>query len=276
MRFRRRTYVLGAVLVLLGCAWILFHRQLQLRLSVALLLHSQSPNEEAFEQIPAGVSDPVPILERLWNTGKVPHRQMVISFLRDQATINANWFKNVQKLVLAGTSDPDMSVRELALATLQLRRDPILFDCAIAQLQDPDPLVRLLGVEYLRKFSAQRSLPIMIRLLDDPDLRVVATAEVALVRWTGQDFGVRAVLAIPSEESAQELDPAHVQTIREGVARRKEWWQAHAREFPASQSPFAQPAGSHASTPLIDDFMLLDVQGKRVRLSDFRGKPVLI
>jgi thiol-disulfide isomerase/thioredoxin len=264
------------VLALLGCAWILFHRQVQQTLGVALLLRSQSPSDEAFEQIPAGLADPVPVLERLWDTGKVPHREMVISFLRDHATTNANWFTNAQKLLWAGTSDPDMSVRELALATLQLRGDARLFDCAVAQLQDPDPLVRLLGLEYLRKFDAHRALPIVIGLLDDPDLRVVATSEVALMRWTGQDFGVRAVLAISSNENSQELDPAHVQTIREGVARRKEWWQAHGREFPTSPSPLVQSVASNASTPPIQDFTLLDLEGKRVRLSDFRGKPVLI
>ena len=271
-----RTYVLGSVLVLLGCAWLLFHRQVQQTLDMALLLRSEDPSDEAFEQVSAGLSDPVPLLQRLWDTGKVPHRQMVISFLRAQATTNASWFTHAQSLVLAGASDPDMSVRELALATLQLRGDPSLFDCAAAQLRDPDPLVRLLGLEYLRKFKPERALPMLIGLLDDSELRVVTTAEVTLMRWTGQDFGVRAAMAVASDETTQEPDPARVQAIREGVARRKEWWQAHRGEFTTFQPPAAQTASSIVSTPPIEDFSLLDVEGKRVRLSDFRGKTVLI
>src|SRR5262249_27026124 len=152
-----------------------------------------------------------------WATAKVPHRQLVASFLRNQAATNPRWFANAQPLVLAGTMDPDMSVRELALATLQSRVDPNLFQCARAQLQDPDPLVRQLGLDYLRKFDAREGVPVVMGLVNDPDLRVVASAEVALMRWTGQDFGVRMHLAIPSGETGHQRDPAHVDTIRHGV-----------------------------------------------------------
>jgi thiol-disulfide isomerase/thioredoxin len=172
--------------------------------------------------------------------------------------------------------DPDMSVRELALATLQSRADPDLFRCARAQLQDPDPLVRQLGLEYLRQLNGQQGVPVVIGLLDDPDLRVVASAEVALMRWTGQDFGVRTHLAIPSGETGHQLDPARVETIRNGVERRKQWWQAHAQEFPAPQAASPKLLGSDFAVPSVEDFALPDLQGKQVRLSDFRGKTVLI
>lgn len=51
-------------------------------------------------------------------------------------------------------------------------------------MRDPDPLVRRLGLDYLRKFNAQQGVPVVIGLLNDPDLRVAASAEVALMRWT--------------------------------------------------------------------------------------------
>jgi thiol-disulfide isomerase/thioredoxin len=276
MRLSKKTYLLGAVLLVLAVTWVFFHRQVNQSLGVALLLRSPSPREDAFEQLATGFSDPTSFLERCWATAKVPQRQLVVSFLRNQATANPKWFTNVQRLVLAGTTDPDMSVRELALATLQSRADPALFPCARAQLQDPDPLVRQLGLEYLRQVNAQQGVPVVIGLLNDPDLRVVATAEVALMRWTGQDFGVRTHLAIPSGEAGRQLDPAHVDTIRHGVERRKEWWQAHAQEFPAPETAFSKPLNSDFSCPSVEDFTLPDPQGERIRLSDFRGKTVLI
>src|SRR5262245_9031186 len=147
MVLRKNTYVLGAVLLLLVITWVFFHRQLNQSLSVAFLLRSQSPREEVFEQLASGFSDPTALLERCWSTAKVPQRQLVVSFLRNQATANPKWFTNAQQLVLAGTIDPDMSVRELALATLQSRADPNLFQCVCAQLLDPDPLVRQLGLD---------------------------------------------------------------------------------------------------------------------------------
>jgi thiol-disulfide isomerase/thioredoxin len=274
MRLSKNTYLLGTVLLVLAVTWVFFHRQVNQSLGVALLLRSPSPREEVFEQLATGFSDPTSLLERCWATAKVPQRQLVVSFLRNQAVANPKWFTNAQRLIFAGTADPDMSVRELALATLQSRADPNLFPCASAQLQDPDPLVRQLGLEYLRQMNAQQGVPVVIGLLNDPDLRVVASAEVALMRWTGEDFGVRTHLAIPSGDA--QLDPAHVDTIRHGVEGRKRWWQAHAQEFPAPETTFSKPLNSDFSCPSVEDFTLQDFQGKRVRLSGFRGKTVLI
>jgi HEAT repeat protein len=93
-----------------------------------------------------------------------------------------------------------MSIREHALATLQSHADPRLFDCARAQLADPDPLVRQLGLDYLRRVDARKAVPITVELLDDPDVRVAASAKVALMNWTGQDFGVRTHMALPPLE----------------------------------------------------------------------------
>jgi thiol-disulfide isomerase/thioredoxin len=276
MRLSKTTYLLGAVLLVLAVTWVFFHRQVNQSLGVALLLRSPSPREEVFEQLATGFSDPTSLLEQCWATAKVPQRQLVASFLRNQAAANPKWFTNAQRLVLAGTADPDMSVRELALATLQARADPNLFPCARAQLQDPDPLVRQLGLDYVRQVNAQQGVPITIGLLNDPDLRVVASAEVALTRWTGQDYGVRTHLAIPSGDAGRQLDPAHVDAIRNGVERRKQWWQAHAQEFPAPETAFSKPLNSDFSCPAVEDFTLQNFQGKRVRLSDFRGKTVLI
>ena len=276
MRSRKTTFVLGAVLLALAVTWVCFHRQLNQSLSIALLLRSQSPREEVFEQLANGLADPTPLLERCWATGKVPHRQLVVSFLLNQAAANPKWFTNAQRLIVAGTIDPDMSVRELALATLQSRKDPDLFRCARAQLQDPDPLVRQLGLEYLRQLNAPQGVPLVMGLLNDPDLRVVASAEVALMRWTDQDFGVRTHLAIPSAEGGHQLDPAHVDTIRRGVDQRKEWWKAHAQEFPASESSFPTVLDHEFTGPSVEDFTLSDLQGNSVRLSDFRGKIVLV
>ena len=116
----------------------------------------------------------------------------------------------------------------------------------------------------------------MIGLLDDPDLRVVTSAEVALMHWTGQDFGVRIHLAIPSSEAGHQLDPARVETIREGVERRKQWWQTHSNEFPPAALAPPQPGRSGLGDPSVEDFILPDLDGKSVRLADFRGKTVLL
>ena len=92
---------------------------------------------------------------------------------------------------MAGIADPDASVRETALGTLAEHKSPLLLVAAQAQLANADPQIRLLGVQYLSRAEVKQALPILIPLLDDPDLRIVATVETALKRSTGVDYGVR-------------------------------------------------------------------------------------
>jgi thiol-disulfide isomerase/thioredoxin len=155
-----------------------------------------------------------------------------------------------------------------------------LFEASLAQLDDLDPLVRLLGLDYLRKFDAKKAVPILVRLLDDTDPRIVAAAEVNLMHFSGEDFGVRARLAIPPDGSRPgQLDPANAETIRLGVEHRKQWWRVHQKEYSANLSSlpsFAQTKITEASRPPALDFTLPDLNGKSVSLSAFRGKVVLL
>jgi thiol-disulfide isomerase/thioredoxin len=229
-----------------------------------------------FQQLASESPDPGEFLRRCWATGKVPHRQLVASFLKENAAANPSWFRGVEPLVLAGTVDADTSVREISLATLQICQDPRLFDQARAQLNDLDPLVRQLGLGYLRMADAQRAVPLMIPLLDDTDLRVVTRAEAALMRWTGTDFGVRVRMAIhsPDEAGVQVAEKADEQKIREGVARRKQWWSEHAAEFPRTTN--AAAASQPPARGPVEDFALRDPTGKQVRLAEFRGQVVVL
>ena len=244
LTFRAR-FLVGvlAILVLVVC---LFHRQINQRLAIYVFLRANSPGEEVLADLAGQSTDPSALLKRAWATGKIVHRQLVIGLLKNQAALNPPWFGSVERLLASGARDGDLSVRELALAGLEASRDARLFDLARLQLDDPDPLVRLLGLQYLRKAAQSNAVPVIMRLIDDPDLRVAAGAEGALRRWSGEDYGVRSHLAIPAQEGDRpaKLDPDKVEIIRHGIQKRKLWW--------------------------------LDLQGKPVRLSDFRGKIVLL
>jgi thiol-disulfide isomerase/thioredoxin len=122
-------------------------------------------------------------------------------------------------------------------------------------------------------------VPILIRSLDDPDLRMVATAEAALMRVSGEDYGVRASQAIPSPAHPGQIDPANIETIRRGVEKRKEWWRDHQREYEVMGEPPVRSAGTRllsSPRPAAPDFKLADLKGKTVSLSQFRGKVVLL
>jgi thiol-disulfide isomerase/thioredoxin len=273
--------VLIIILLALVATYASFHHQIQRSLTVGLLLDSKNPREESFEYTANQVSDPVDFLRRAWATGKITHRQLVAEFLKSNAVRNSSWLSGAEPLVVACTMDADASVRELGLATLEARHSPRLFEAAQAQLEDIDPLIRLLGLNYLRPSDPKKAVPILIRFLNDPDLRIVAAAEVGLMRATGEDYGVRARLAIASQEgnAAGKVDPANVEAIRRGVEQRKEWWLKH-------QNDYELPPGSPASLPELRlpdigrppaaDFTLRDLQGNKVSLSNFKGRVVLL
>jgi len=265
--------------ILLGLILVMgfFHRQISRPLAVQLLLNSASPREEFFDEIAREASDPVDFLNRSWATGRVAHRQLVAAFLKNNAATNTLWFIRAEPLVFAGATDGDASVRELALAALESRRNPRLFEFAAAQVDDLDPMVRLLGLDYLRKADPNQAIAIVMRLLDDPDLRVVASAEVNLMRWTGQDFGVRARLATSPEgpDHPGQVESTNAVMIRLGAERRKEWWTLHAKDYPVASQVSAVRTTGLDRVPL-PDFTLTDLNGRKVRLTQFRGKVVLL
>jgi thiol-disulfide isomerase/thioredoxin len=280
-RVTRRTGVLAVALLASMLVWILFNHSLYRPYAAHLLLRSENPSGELFDEMVGQADDPVNLLQRCWDTGKITHRQLVATFLKNHAAANLPWFKRAEPLVAACTTDADFSVRELGLAAEEACHSRRLFESAQAQLHDPDPLARLLGVDYLRKADLKRSVPLLIHLLDDPDLRVVAAAELDLMRLSGEDYGVRARLAIPSQEGDHpgQIDSANEARIHDGVMKRKEWWRLHQQEYCSTTGSLTQGAQMHFSEPSrapVADFRLPDLAGKRISLSEFRGKVVLL
>lgn len=274
--FRSRTGLLFGLLLSLILVWIFFYHPIHQALATRLIIGSTAPSEEAFFELAKQAADPIDFLQRCWATGKIPHRQLVAAFLSASARDNPPWFTRAEPLLLAGARDGDESVRELAMGVLDARHSPQMFASVQALLNDVDPLMRLLGLDYARSLEPQRGVPMLIPLLDDPDLRVVARAEIALSRWTAQDFGVRArqAIAAPNGDQAGQIDAADAEAIRHGVEHRKQWWLVHAKEYsapkpsgPAPELPARLPAA---------DFKLKGLAGQTFRLSDERGKVVLL
>lgn len=261
------------------CA-LLFGPQFRRELLIRFLVSTEIPSQSAFEELIQSVRDPVPILERMWATEKTVHRELVGEHLKRKSAPGAPPDPRVESLLIAAAHDPNASVREIALGALAILKHPRLVPIARTQLRNSDPQIRLLGLQYLSRSEARQALPAVIRLLDDPELRIVATAEAALKKWTGEDFGVRIHYAIPQMEKDNpqraSLDPANLEKIRQGVERRKVWWVQHRQEYPEADAA----TNTESDVPLpplaATDFTLPDLGGKTVRLSDFRGKIVLL
>jgi thiol-disulfide isomerase/thioredoxin len=277
-RIKVRLWVLVSLLVILSAGWLRWHQQLTHALSVPLLLRSEAPGQDWFFELADQLSDPTPLLQQSWDTGKVVHRELVAAYLKQRAAAKPPWLANLARVIVEGSRDGDMSVRELTLGAMETSKDPRLTDCAQAQLSDPDPLVRLLGLEYFRKADPLRGVPVVVRLLDDPDPRVVARAEVALARWTKLDFGARVSLAIPAPlgPTGQDLTAENLGKLRQAVEYRKQWWQVHAPEYPTNSPVEGVAPPAQFSRPPLADFVLHDLDGRPVHLSAFKGQTVLL
>lgn len=264
--------VTGGAVVLLVVA---FAKPLQRACTACFLLQSTAPSPEVLSEFLDTASDPAPFLSRLWRTQRLPHRQSVLTYLSRASASRPGLFQQMEPLVLEATAGPDVEVREQALATLERLQHPQLRPLALEQLSDADPTVRLIGLQALRRIATSNDVPIAIRLLDDPEPRVVVAAALVLRQATGLDFGIKSAHALPQFTCIDTNPPPapDLPAIAQGVQRWHEWWVAHQAAFPAPLAPLPPPPPAALATP---DFALADSDGKPVRLSQFRGKSVLL
>jgi thiol-disulfide isomerase/thioredoxin len=240
-----------------------------------LVLRSENPEEAVVDELTKAASDPVAILERLWKTGRIPHRALAISYLKNNAVADHALLRRADAMVLEAAADVDFGVRESAMSTLAALNHPRRLQAAWGQLLDSDPQARILGLRYLRQQKDPTQLSAIVRLLDDADPSVVTWAAAVLRSWTGQDFGIRQWMAIrtPDANDVSTADADNEQKLADGVRRWKEWWAAHKEEDASDSQPTRR--GAAARLPA-RDFTLPDLSDKAVRLSEFRGKIVLL
>ena len=263
-------------LLILAC---LFRAPLLEQIRDRATLANDGPSPEVVSDMIEQASDPRGALLAAWNSGKVVHREMAIKEISRVVPQSQELPSDFENILLSGSFDPDMNVRESALGALQVRNDPALTALAAAQLNDADPSVRLLGVNHLRTAPANIGLPLASGMLDDPDLVVVGMSLKLLENWSGEKFGTQLAGTTQVEDPQTGLlafPEQGVAKTKMAVERARIWWIAHQREFP--QMHLQMPEGSSlARRPLsASDFQLATLDGQKVRLSDFRGKVVLI
>jgi peroxiredoxin len=249
---------------------------LQQRYLAWLLLRADAPSEEVLAEAVAQAADPTALLRRLWGTQRIPHRQFVVSYLGRVPTSKPEFFQALEPVMLEAVEDGDITVRGSVFATLKRLRHPELRVLALEQLSDADPAARIIGLQTLRGIASSDDVPIAMRLLNDLEPRVVVAAALVLSKATSQDFGIRSVHALPQFTCIDTNPPPapDLVAINQGVQRWREWWTRHQAEFPM---PLETPVRHTHCAPLVTaDFTLQDSDGKPIRLSQFRGKAVLL
>ncbi len=281
-RPRRRAFtrplLLALALALVSGVWLL-REPLRDKIRESATLANDSPPAEVVREMILQAENPGAALLAAWESGKIVHREVAIDSIRQLVPDDRPLSPDFESLVLAGALDPDVNVREIALGLLRERKDPTLTPMAAQQLKDADEQVRLLGLNYLRGVPATIGVPIVAPLLNDPDIAVLGVTLKLLENWSGQKFGAKLADTVQVESKTtglQEFQQQGVAKTREAAARAKAWWAEHRNEFPPVK--LEVPAEAYAARRPVPeaDFQLRSLDGTIIKLSDFRGRVVLL
>jgi thiol-disulfide isomerase/thioredoxin len=241
-------------------------------------LANNAPTLELFEEYLRRSPESSAALLDAWNSGKIVHRQFAIRQLSAGDVNGKSLSPELEGMLLSGALDPDMNVRESALQGLRRHRHQALPALAAAQLQDPDPELRLLGLDHLKHAPPELGIAQIAPLFGDPDPRVAARAIKLLEQWSGQDFDVKladAVEVTDHDTGLKGFRPEGIARVRAASARAQEWISRHSDYSAIRLEP--PPLALAGLQPIpAGDFILPTLEGRKVRLSDFRGQPVLI
>jgi thiol-disulfide isomerase/thioredoxin len=257
----------------------LFREPLRSRIEQKAVFANPTPPPELVEEIIEKSPDRTAAIIAAWNTGKIVHRQAAVREISRAFPAGKSLPTEIESVILTGALDVDMNVRETALGILRDRNHSALPSLAAAQVQNSDPQVRLLGLNYLKRVNANIGVPVVIPLLDEDDPLIVATALKLMENWSGENFGVKLRDTASFEDPAtglKQFPEGSREKAQAGAGRAKAWWGAHQADFPRIQLEVPRVAITARKPVTAGDFSLLALDGRKVRLAELRGKIVLI
>jgi thiol-disulfide isomerase/thioredoxin len=232
-----------------------------------MVLIKDYPTEDTFDEVMDNAWSPPEMLKSLWEVGKIPHRHYAINYLFANAGFcHAHWL-DFRPMALESIASGDIDLQQPALAILGREEPDRARAVAMKLTADIDPEIRLLGLRGLEDFRDPQSLETYVNCLADRDNNVVVFADLALRRTTDQQVDI------------DYKNPASVK------AAALEWRRrvnapaptAAMSAAPAPSVPVADLAALPSPSPMpAVDFALEDLSGVPFKLSDFRGKPVLL
>ena len=275
---RLRFKIMIPLIVVTGVIWA-FREPLRERIRESATLANDAPNPDVVSDMIEQAADPRAALLTAWNSGKIVHREVAIRSLGRLFPKDKALPPEFESIVLAGALDPDMNVREVALSILRERKHTALTALAAEQLNDPDQQVRLLGLNHFKQAAPAVGVPFVAAFLDDSDIAVLGMSLKLLENWSGQKFGAKLTDTVQSESETtglQEFKAEGIAKIQAAAENAKAWWAGHQSEFPPAK--LEVPAVSYTARKPVPaaEFELRSLEGRAVRLSDFRGKVVFV
>ena len=274
-RFKRSLLFLVGGVILIACLFLLRPR-LQHSVMLRTALAESSVSAELIEELIATDPAPLAVIERFSRTGKIPHRLAALraisrSSLLAQVEGLPDWLRDA-------SLDVDFQVREQALGILSTLRPAGAASLIRASLLDVDPELKHIAIRAAVAVGATNLIADVAGLLAHESLNVRIAAATGLRQWSGEDFGVRRAQLgaeyydLSSEQ--MEVDPAALAKVEAGLAEWQAWWREHQSAW--TKHPPAEVAIPVEALRAAPEFALPDLAGKTVRLSELRGRPVLV
>jgi len=274
---RNLSLVLGSVLIV---GLLLMRKPFTDWVGYRAVLTNPDPPSELVEDFLNNAPDPVAAIAAAWDTGRIVQREAAVRVLaRNQKLRMLEQLPTpLETIALWGALDPDLNVRETCLNLLSERHDPLLAALIAAQLRDCDPQICLLGLDYLKDLPPAAGVPLLISALDNQSPLVVAKALKLLERWSDQKFELKLsdMVSMPDNAGLLKYPEDSANKVKRGIAQARRWWMQHQSEFSPLRLELPDNASIETPLPIADDFALRALDGRMVRLSDFRGKVVLI
>lgn len=267
-------FLVGGVVLIAGL--FLLRPRLQHSVMLSTALAEPSVSAELIEELIARDPAPLGVIEQFYRTGKLPHRLAAL-----RAVSRSSHLAQVEALpdwLRDAALDVDFQVREQALGIFSTLRPAGAEPLIRASLLDVDPELQHVALRAAVAVGATNLIADVAGLLDHDSLNVRIAAATVLRQWTGQDFGVRrAQLGGSYNDLAsvqKEVDPAALAKVEAGLADWQAWWRQN-------QSVWTNLAAPESATPVevlrpAPGFALPDLAGETVRLTELRGRPVLV
>lgn len=225
-----------------------------------------SPNPEQAEAAQHALSrmgsDAVPVLATVVRTG-ASSAGRIRAF---EALAEIDDDRVLQIALDVAAADWDQELQSKSLQLLGTARVVEVQPICEALLHDPDSRIRYDALRAYLTTNPPNAVPQLMPLLDDPELIVAGTAALALGQITGT------MRPYPGGNSP-EAQAARAESTRA-------WKAWYATQPDADRAPPGGRPAPAASTPIARpravDFTLPTLDGATIRLSDFRGKPVLV
>ena len=264
----------GLIVLLVILAVVVMARdEIRLQGEIYGLTAAPTPNAEGITDAVTDENSEGLILQRLWESGKLPQRRAVVDYMHlkildDPGLLERNWH-----LVHAAMNDVDLGLRETLISVMFTAQSPQWISSVRAQLSCDDPFVQTYAMDRLRVGKITNTIHEIGALLEGQELDVRLRAAVTLKAFSGVDHGASAKMGtryvgMPQNEVNERLIEAN-----RSLNRASAWWTTNKSSWPVLEPVEPATLGSPRPMPA---FEFERANGDRFTTSDAGGQPILL